>query len=128
MPYELRWERRGVLKHHYGHLTGKEMLDATIAVSASDRYDGLRYIINDFSAVNTHTIAHADLEQFAALRIGAVHSNRRLLSPMIPGSEAGIMIAGFLQLPEYRNDHELVIFPNLDATRAWLAQFDKGWK
>lgn len=128
MPYELRWERHGVLKHHYGHLTGREMLDGMIAVSASERYDTLRYIINNFSAVTTHSIAAADLEQFASLRIGAALSNRRLLAPFIPGSETGRMIADFLQSPDYCNSHRLVIFPDLGAARAWLAQAGQGWR
>lgn len=127
MPYEISWEQHGVLKHHYGHLTGREMLDAMIAVSGSRRYDALRYIINDFSAVNSHSIAREDLEQFAALRIGAVRSNRRLLSPFVPGSEAGTMITHFIQTPEYRNEHKVVVFPTLDAARAWLTQFAKDW-
>ena len=33
-----------------------------------------------------------------------------------------------LQHPEYRNDHPVALFPDLDAARAWLAQAGQGWR
>ncbi|WP_371324475.1 hypothetical protein VX159_02820 [Dechloromonas sp. ZY10] len=122
MPFSLRWEAGGVVKHHYGHLTGSELVAGAVAVSSDPRYDRLRYIINDFRAVTSDDISLSDIEHYASLRIGAALSNRNVLSPFVATSEPGLSVARMLQQPTYRNDHPVEIFPDLDSAQAWLAQ------
>ncbi len=122
MPFELHWKPQGVVKQHHGHLTGSELVAGAAAVCSDPRYDRLRYIINDFSAVCSHDISEADVEHYASLRIGAVLSNRHILSPFVATDEPGTGIARLLQQPAYRNGHPVEIFPDLESAYAWLTQ------
>lgn len=128
MPFELLWESRGVVKHHHGHLTGDELIASASAVGSNPRYDRLRYIINDFTAVGSHEVTNHHIEHYASLRIGAAISNRHILSPFVAGAEPWLGLVRLLQHPEYRNDHPVAIFPDLDAARAWLAQAGQDWR
>lgn len=120
MPCQLIWEPRGVVKRHYGFLTGEELLAAAESVAGSERYDQLSYIINVFLEVDGHSISAADIEAFAALRIGAGMVRRTILSPFVVIAEPGLSITHKLISPAYANTHPVNVFETLDACRQWL--------
>jgi hypothetical protein len=120
MPYELIWEKRGVIKRHYGVLTDNEVLSATQQVGNHEQFTQLRYIINDFTDVESGQVSPHTIEEIAALRIGATHVNRHILSPYVATRDPGLSIANALLSPDYRNDHPTRLFPNMAAARAWI--------
>ncbi len=122
MAYELIWESSGVVKRHYGVLTAGDMLAATRQVVNHQRFSELRYIVNDFSDVESGRIGLATIEEIAALRIGATLVNSRILSPYIAATDPGLSVAHLLMSPDYRNDHPTRLFPSLPAARAWVAE------
>ncbi len=83
MPFTLEWTQRGVIKRFHRHLSGGDLVASAEAVGSDPRYDHLRFILNDFTAVLSHEISETDIEQYASLRIGAALHNRHVLSPFV---------------------------------------------
>ena len=48
MGYEIKWvQPDGVIKRHFGLVTGGELIDAVAKTEGDSRFDTLRYLIND---------------------------------------------------------------------------------
>lgn len=122
MSFTLEWTPRGVIKRFHGHLSGRDLVASAEAVGSDPRYDHLRFILNDFTAVSSHAVAETDIEHFASLRIGAALHNRHVLSPFVAEGQPGEHIARRLQMPDYENGHPVEIFPDLDSALNWVAQ------
>jgi hypothetical protein len=48
MPYRIRWEGHGVYRHFFGEVTAAEFREAYDEMCSDIRYEGIRYLINDF--------------------------------------------------------------------------------
>ena len=122
MPFTLEWTQRGVIKRFHGHLSGYDLVASAEAVGSDPRYDRLRFILNDFTAIGSHAIDAADIEHYASLRIGAALHNRHVLSPFVAQGNPGEHIARCLQTPDYENGHPVETFPDLDSALHCVAQ------
>jgi len=88
MAYEINWEPRGVVKRFFGIVKAGEVLAAVVRVEADERFDSLRYVINDLSSVDGFEITHGEVEEVAAIDKAASLTN------------PGIRIAVVATLPE----------------------------
>ncbi len=56
MSYELIWEQQGVLKRFYGRSSVLEVFHANVEGERDERFDSLRYAINDLLDCTEFTI------------------------------------------------------------------------
>ena len=75
MACEIVWEHRGVHKRLSGHVSAREFERSVETVQADPRFDEIRYVINDFSAVTGHGLDEQHLLELAAIQYGAQASN-----------------------------------------------------
>lgn len=120
MNVEIIWEPpQGVVKRHFGHLTGKDVLAANIKIEADPRFDSLRYVINDFLGCTGVSISAPEIEEIAAIDSSAAIINPNIRIAMVATLPEVIVAAN-----AYAND-ALTIYPtrvfySMADARAWL--------
>jgi hypothetical protein len=118
MPYELFWEPRGVYKRFNGFVAIQDYLRSQEAVLGDRRCDDIRYIINDFLAIEGYSMTPDDAEYSAVITRGASLSNPRIRIAYITTDTNIILL---IKLVSKLSSFELKIFPTLEAAREWLA-------
>lgn len=75
MPHETVWERHGAVVRFWGRLTGRELADAADDIASDPRLDGLRLVITDLLALESHAVDAASMERVAITRLGSRQTN-----------------------------------------------------
>lgn len=120
MGYEVSWEQpNGVVKRHFGQVTGRELMAAVVETEADPRFDTLRYVINDFRDCTGLSASATEIEEIAAVDKAAAAIN------------PNIRIAVVATLPDvvaaanaYANDpmatYTTRVFASMNEARSWL--------
>lgn len=120
MSYELIWEPRGVVKRYYGVLTSTDLVEPVERTEADPRFDALRYVINDFVAVERLELAPFDVEYVAAVDHAAAKSNHNIWIAVV--TTASDVIALVERYGELSQDaYPTRVFETMTQARAWLA-------
>jgi hypothetical protein len=120
MNYEIIWESpQGVVKRHFGHLTGNDVQTANTKIEADPRFDSLRYVINDFLGCTGVTVSSPEIEEIAAIDRSAA-----IINPNISIAILAILPEVIAAANAYAND-TLTIYPtrvfcSMTDARAWL--------
>ncbi|MBL8404223.1 MAG: hypothetical protein JNL16_06740 [Dechloromonas sp.] len=61
MPYEMKWEERGVYSRFFGVVTGEDVLAHAKRIGSDPRVSKLSYQISDFTAIEDHTVKRSDV-------------------------------------------------------------------
>jgi len=120
MNYEIIWESpQGVVKRHFGHLTGNDVQAAITKIEADPRFDSLRYVINDFLGCTGVTVSTPEIEEIAAIDRSAAIINPNISIAMVATLSEVIAAAN-----AYANDTLTVyptrVFCSMASARAWL--------
>lgn len=75
MSYTIDWQDSIAYKRFQGHVSGDEYCKSTHEIQGDRRFDTLRFIINDYSAVKSHSVVYHDVELVAAHCLGAYKTN-----------------------------------------------------
>jgi len=120
MSYELIWEPAGVVKRYRGVLTGHDLVESVERTEADPRFDGLRYVINDFLAVVRVEVILADVEHVAAVDRGAAMTNRDIwIAVLTTSGEITGLARRYAELS--RNVYPTQVFETMSQARLWLA-------
>lgn len=120
MAYEIIWESpSGVVKRHFGHVTGGDLRAAVEATESDPRFNGLRYVINDFLDCRSLAVADPEVEEIAAIDNAAALSNNRIRIAVVATLPEVIAVARV-----YAHDpltpYETRICDTMAAARDWL--------
>ncbi|WP_300054739.1 hypothetical protein [Malikia sp.] len=130
MTCEIVWEHKGVYKRLSGHVSADEFVRSVETIQADPRFDDIRYVINDFSAVTGHELDEDMLIELAAIQYGAQASNPQVRAvyvgtdPRLTQRLESILLEG-PQHPVYR----VTLFETLPQARDWLQiELAKTWR
>ncbi len=130
MTCKIVWEHKGVCKRLSGHVSADEFVRSVETIQADPRFDDIRYVINDFSAVTSHELDEDRLIELAAIQYGAQASNPQVRAvyvgtdPQLTQRLESILLEG-PQPPVYR----VTLFPTLPQARDWLqTELAKTWR
>jgi len=123
MPYKLTWERSGVYRQYYGDMTIFERRASFDAICSDPRFDDLRYAITDYLAVNAYEVRKDATMEIAALHIGALRTNPRLVIAAVADRPDIVAdIQDFIKLQFTVAPYRL--FSTLDDARRWIDRVD----
>jgi hypothetical protein len=121
VPFELTWEPRGVYRRYFGRLSGHDLVASFSATHDDERFDRLRYNINDFLGVEGLTIQEDVLVHVAAVTHGAFVSNPKItVALVVTQPELIAALAQFQQLGG--SPYALGVFETVAAARQFVAQ------
>jgi hypothetical protein len=120
MAYELIWESRGVVKRFMGKVSDQDMLQSVVDTEVDPRFDELRFVINDFLAMQDIAISLQVVEEISIMDSGAAFSNPRIKVAVVTTSTDVInLTTAYINSP--LNQYPTRIFSTLDEARTWTA-------
>jgi hypothetical protein len=120
MGYELKWEApAGVVKRHFGPVSGKELLEAILRIEGDRRFDGLLYVLNDFSDCTAVGVTESELEEIAAIDKAAYALNPRIRIAVV-ATHPEALAAGKAYANSTLNSYETRLFDSMAEARRWL--------
>jgi len=120
MPCKIVWESDGVYRHFSGDVSIDQRRASLRAISADQRFDGLRYAITNYLDVANYEVTSETTAELAAMHIGPLFTNPRLLIAAVVdradilNSIQEFMGYGFIKTP-YR------VFATMPEAREWIA-------
>lgn len=125
MNFELIWEPRGVVIRFFGKISIKEIQEASVAYQSDWRFDGLLYVIADYTEIESCDARPNEIEYVWAIDSGAKYSNHKIRKAIVTTTHEVIQLA-----THYKNRHgkafEVEIFPTQADARTWL-NFKTGY-
>lgn len=119
MPFEISWEPRGVYRRYFGQLSGHDLVASFSATHDDERFERLRYNINDFLGVEGLDLDESVLVHVAAVTHGAFVSNPKIKAAVvITQPELLAALAKFRQLGG--SPYTLGVFETLAAARQFV--------
>ena len=121
MACDIAWERAGVVKTFAGFVTGPQFIVSAETVAADPRFDDLQFIINDFRAIDGHSIDSDAYLAVAASRLGSVRTNANFRVLFIADGPLASELATAVEPSVMSAPFDPMFFPTLEAGREWLA-------
>lgn len=120
MPYDIVWEPDGVRVDFSEAVKGRELIESTERMESDPRFDEMRYVINDLSAISSHDFSEENLTQLAVINFGAhaSHPNCRMVY-VTTSPELAELIKQTLMAEDMKS-YIIEVFPTVDAARDWL--------
>jgi hypothetical protein len=126
LGYELHWEGRGVVKRYFGQVSGEELLAPVVATEADERFDMLRFVINDFLEAKSVVFTQADIDTIAAHDMGAAATNPYIKVAVVATQPEVIdLVQRYMQAAV--RAYPTSIFSTMAEARAWVAAPMAGW-
>jgi hypothetical protein len=126
LGYELRWEDRGVVKRYFGQVSSEELLAPVISTEADERFDTLRFVINDFLEAKSVAFTQADIDTIAAHDMGAAATNPYIKVAVVAAQPEVIdLVRRYIQAAA--RAYPTSIFATMAEARAWVAVPLSGW-
>lgn len=119
MGYELIWEPRGVLKRFFGPVTDADVTASVVQTHGDERFDSLRYIINNYLDATECSVSPASVEELVAIEHAASISNARIRIALVAAAADFIELAGQYAGSPLKT-YPTRIFSSLDEARTWL--------
>jgi hypothetical protein len=120
MPYELAWEPNGVVKRFFGHVTSAELLKAGTDTEGDARFDGYRYVINDFLDCTGFDITTDVVDEIAAIDEAASAINSKIRIAVV-ATAPEIIAAATQYANSPMNVYPTRLFSTQADARSWLA-------
>jgi hypothetical protein len=126
LGYELHWEDRGVVKRYFGHVSSEELLAPVVATEADERFDTLRFVINDFLEAKSVAFTQGDIDAIAAHDMGAAATNPHIKVAVVAAQPEVIdLVQRYMQAAAQA--YPTSIFSSMTEARAWVAAPMAGW-
>jgi hypothetical protein len=124
MPYEMHWENAGLHKRFFGELTIGDVVNSSIELHRSHRFDALKFSINDFSGVSglSKDIDLSALEDLAAASIGASLTKPNFRIAVVT-SDPVIAELSRKYVTTAGSTWTVELFPTLEAARQWISEW-----
>jgi hypothetical protein len=120
MGYEISWEPpNGVIKRHFGEVTGGEMLAAISKTEGDERFDTLRYVINDFLDCTGLTVSPMEIVEIAAIDKAAAATNPNIRIAVV-ATHPDVVVAANNYADDPFTIYKTRVFASLSAARSWL--------
>jgi hypothetical protein len=121
MSFELFWEPKGLVIKFSGVVDVLDPLAATAAFAGDSRFDDLRYVIADYSAISGCNAGPGDMEMVGAMDIGGLQTNPRIQKAVVTTSpEVTAMARHYREV--LLEPVPTMVFSTMQEARAWLGK------
>lgn len=120
MAYEIVWEPEGVVSQFVENVSAREFIRSVEKVQGDSRFDDMRYVINDFSAVTALELTEDTLTELAVLHYGAHVSNPNCRVVFVTRDIALALLLKKILMNGPVVSYQTEIFSTLAEARNWL--------
>lgn len=122
MPHETVWERHGAVVRFWGRLTGRELADAADDIASDPRLDGLRFVITDLLALESHAVDAASMERVAITRLGSRQTNPNVRLLVVTTDPVFLALVASAAKGVFVGTNEPHTFDTVADARAWYVE------
>jgi len=120
LPYKNNWKDNGLDRVFSTMTTGKEILESNLALHGDSRFQSIKYIINDFSAVVDFNVTDHDIEIISTIDNVSAASKDELKIAIVATNEDLIKWI-YLYLEKMEGSlYECQIFNQYDDALQWV--------
>lgn len=119
MSYEIIWEPKGTVKRFFGRVSSHEMLLSVVEAGGDERFDDMRFVINDFRDIEALELVDEEIQEILALDYGAARSNPRIRIAVVT-THAEILDFTRQYASSPLNAYPIRAFPSMAEARSWL--------
>jgi len=120
MGYQIIWQTPGIIRRFFAHVDSNDLLQAGVATQGDIRFDDLRYVIDDFLAVTSISVAASDVDEIAAIDAAASKINSKIMMAVVAIDPQIVALANHYATSPM-NVYPTCIFSTRAAAAAWLA-------
>lgn len=120
MKYINTWEPRGVYRKFSGLLTGALIREAVEKVEGDERFDKIRYVLNDYLDVTGMDVSDFELNAIAAIDSVAAIYNRNIKIAQVTTRQDIIGLVTNYDEKLQDNTYETRVFSTVADARKWL--------
>lgn len=117
---ETSWEKRGVLRRFIGLVSAEEARDSILDVHADPRFDGVHYVINDFTACDLLAHDHIAIDELVA-RARAATQGKHFFVGILVGDHPLLKKICATWTSLAIAEHACHVFSSMEAARLYLA-------
>ena len=119
MSYEVTWEANGLYRKFVGKISGMEILESNFKLQLNSNFKDLKYIINDFSEVTSHSVKSAHTVTYAQTDDIISKVVGELKIAIIANNDSILELANSYR-KEMKNElFECEIFKNIEDAQNW---------
>ena len=120
MLYKTKWEDKGLYRKFTKIVSGEEVLGSNLAIQGDERFDKIKYVLNDFTETDEFDVSEIVLNKIVAIDNAAALSNPNLRIAIVATLES--LLAWIRLYGEKMQDSsfECQIFVNLDDAYKWV--------
>lgn len=120
MSHTNHFETAGLYRHFNGHVSGEEILQGNLQLHSDPRFKGLRYVINDFSQIDSHSIAPLHTKVYASTDNIIAKTKHALCIALVVTTPEHEALARHYRQNLQADAFQCGIFHSVDEARAWL--------
>ena len=113
------WEKSGLVRRFFGHVSIEELERSTILGQQDARFDAMRFVINDFRDCSSVSTPPAAIEEIAARDAGAALTNSRTRIATVSKNPAVLAITDLYEKAGY-SPYPTRNFSTMEAAQEWL--------
>lgn len=113
MSYNNKWEENGLLRDFTGHITGQEVLNSNLSMHGDARFYNIKYIINDFTQIETFEVTDIDIAEIVVIDNVAALSKHQLKIIIVATDETLLKWINLYIKKMENSPFECVIFNNV---------------
>jgi len=118
MGYEIVWEPRGACKRFFGQVSDAELMRSVVEIEGDHRFDAIRYVVNDFRAVEGFQVTEENVMTISAID-GAASITNPTIKIAIVAVDAAVRAMAELYANSPLNTYPTRIFAAMAEARAW---------
>ena len=123
MPYENVWKDHGVVRTYYGDITSNEILNSNANIQNDPRFAEIKYIINDFSAINSCEASEQDINAIAAIDYGSSQARNIPDKIAIVASNEELLIWVRVYFEKMKNSpYKFKLCDSIDEACQWVSE------
>lgn len=118
MSYQNIWEKKGLHRTFTGKITGAEVLSSNLQAHGDERFDQLKYVLNDFTQIESFEVSEIDISIIAATDNAATLSNPGLKIAIVTTDEK---LLSWANLYLGKSPYPCKIFNNTVNALSWVS-------
>lgn len=120
MAVQNNWEDKGLYRVFSGNISGREVLQANLAIQGDARFDNINYVVNDFLKIDGFDIDDSDISIIASTDNVAAVSNPNIKIAVVATLEP--FLVWVRRYMEAMQDavYPTELFSNLDDAYLWV--------
>lgn len=120
MPFNTTWIRNGIERKAFGKVTGGDIITFRNALYGDERFDKLRYILTDFTEVDSIDMTEEDIRKLAYLDKAAALTNPKCKIVIVIRDDTKKILAEKYANLMNNSPWQSMVFETVEQAREWL--------